>query len=152
MMIAVIVCAAVAGVVGTAASVVAFLDEPRAVERHIAVAPRRQIADLAEGERACVIGTARVLEKTIPAALTARDCLYYIASIEERVRGIWLLVIRERRGVQFVVDDGSGHAVPTVVIETTAAMARAAAKNASRTRDCFWRVAMVSSRFIMTAA
>ena len=73
--------------------------------------PQRAIADVVEGERVRVVGRVRV-EAPLAAPLSARPCAYYRVVVEEqRRRGkstYWFTVVDEERGVDFLLEDGTG--------------------------------------------
>lgn len=85
------------------------------VKRELRGAPRCSLRELPEGMRARVVGQARVFEHTLEAPLTGRPCVYFVATVEQHHstgrNSYWKTVIREERGVPFVVDDSTGHAL-----------------------------------------
>jgi hypothetical protein len=92
-----------------------FFSENARIKRAIRKAPRTLIADFPEHGAAKIVGTVRLLDESIPAPLTKRDCAYYETTVEEhRRRGKhsrWVTIIRESGGVPFLLEDSSGRAL-----------------------------------------
>jgi hypothetical protein len=109
---ALIVLAIAAGVAIVAASRV--WNEKARIRRDMRSAPLVDIAELREGRTGRLVG--RVGEgETLQAPFTGRSCVFYEATVEEYrssgKTGSWRQVIREARGVSFVLDDGTGRAI-----------------------------------------
>ena len=81
----------------------------RVHERALKVARRATAADLADGATGRLAGVVTA-DATLRAPLTGRDCVGYIARVEELVSrrggGRWAERIHEVRGVPFTIDDG----------------------------------------------
>jgi hypothetical protein len=73
------------------------------------------IGQLPEGKAGRVIGDAHPLAETLTAPLTGRACVYYIAKVEQHhstgKSSYWKTLVKEERGVPFVLDDGTGRAI-----------------------------------------
>jgi hypothetical protein len=82
--------------------------------RH-ALGEAKQVSIAEAPENAVVRIVGQVVEgETLVAPLTGRRCVYYVATLEEyRSSGRfgWNERVREIRGVQFAVDDGTGRAI-----------------------------------------
>lgn len=91
-----------------------FFNDTAKLRRALRGAPRQAIAAAAEGAEVRVDGTVLPGE-TLVAPLTGRPCVVYEAVVEEWVNrgktGSWRQRIREVRGVPFLIDDGTGHAL-----------------------------------------
>jgi hypothetical protein len=101
-------------VIGVGAVAMYFREGAR-IRRALRAAPRRKIAEAAEGAVVRIDGQAIAHGETLIAPLTGRTCVFYEALIEEFVSqgksGNWRVRVREVRGVPFVVDDGTGRAI-----------------------------------------
>jgi hypothetical protein len=73
------------------------------------------IAELAEGQAGRVIGEAFPIGVTLQGPLTGRDCVYYIAKVEQHHStgrsSYWKTIVEEERGVPFALTDGTGRAI-----------------------------------------
>jgi hypothetical protein len=73
------------------------------------------IGELREGQAGRVIGDAFPFGETLQAPLTGRACIYFIATVEQYVgnRTVtgWKEIVKEERGVPFVLTDGTGRAI-----------------------------------------
>lgn len=109
---ALVVLAVAAGVAIVAASF--MWNEKARIRRELRGASRVDIGELREGRTGRVVGKVGDGE-TLQAPFTGRSCVFYEASVEEyRTRGksgSWRQVVREARGVPFVLDDGTGRAI-----------------------------------------
>lgn len=100
-----------------AGGLTAWLLNPDAqARRYLRKAERRPIAQLGDGVVGRIVGAARrSADGTLVAPLTGRPCLYYVARVDEQTSSgkttRWRTVIREERGVPFVVQDASGRAI-----------------------------------------
>lgn len=81
------------------------------IKRLLRDTPRFAIAELPEDTPGRAVGAARPVGAPVIAPLTGRPCIYYVATVEELHGKQWKETIREERGVPFVLDDGSGHAL-----------------------------------------
>lgn len=109
---ALVVLAIAAGIAIVAASMV--WNEKARIRRELRGAPRVDIAELREGRTGRLVG--RVGEgETLQAPFTGRSCVFYEATVEEYrssgKTGSWRQVVREARGVPFVLDDDTGRAI-----------------------------------------
>jgi hypothetical protein len=89
-------------------------------ERHGRM-PVVKLAELAEGSYSRVVGRATQLEQVLVAPISGRRCLYYQVRVTRKYGDSdWQKrnICREERGVPFVLDDGSAHAIvePTDVV------------------------------------
>lgn len=95
--------------------------ENQTIRRQLRKAPMKRIAELGDDQLGKVVGRARGLVETLEAPLTGRRCVYFSVTVEEhRSNGKthqWRTVIREARGVPFMLEDNSGRAL----IDATAA-------------------------------
>lgn len=69
------------------------------------------VAELPEGVIGRVTGQARTLDGTLIAPLSGRRCLAYEITLHENTHNSHRALAREARGIPFVLEDGSGHAV-----------------------------------------
>ncbi len=106
----------IAAIVAGAAIVVASMlySEKARIRRQLRAAPRVDIGELGEGRTGRLVG--RVGDgETLQAPFTGRSCVFYEATVEEYrssgKTGSWRQVVREARGVPFVLDDGTGRAI-----------------------------------------
>ncbi len=84
----------------------------RRIKRELRAAPSYRIDKLDEGELGRIIGKARVHDEKLVAPLTGRECVYYIACVDEDDgEGGWKNAIEEERGVTFLLEDDSGRAL-----------------------------------------
>jgi hypothetical protein len=108
-----------AGAAGLIA-LISYFDGARVVRRKLRRAPITPIDAVAEETDARIVGVAHVLDdKILQATFSGRPCLLCIATVEldhqtSSPRGgsstSWRTAAVDRRGVRFVVDDGSGRA------------------------------------------
>jgi hypothetical protein len=86
-----------------------------ATVRKLRNAPSFAIGQLAEGQTGRVIGDAFPAGETLQAPLTGRACVYYIAKVEQHHSNgrssYWKTIVKEERGVPFVLTDGTGRAI-----------------------------------------
>ncbi|HEU4613449.1 MAG TPA: GIDE domain-containing protein [Kofleriaceae bacterium] len=112
---------AILAVVGILVGAFWYFSDSQQIRRQLRKAPARPIAQLRDDELGKVVGKARALEAVLTAPLTGRACVYFIATVEEhRSTGkthYWKTIIKEARGVPFVLEDGSGRAI----VDATAA-------------------------------
>jgi len=107
-----LISAAFAAVLGVAW----YFSRDNRLRRELRKEPRRKIGAMPENERGRIVGSAHPFEgHVIEAPLTKRPCFYYVARVEiQKSNGkstYWSTLIKEERGVQFVVRDDSGRAV-----------------------------------------
>jgi E3 ubiquitin ligase len=109
------------GVIGFAAWAFWYYSDDQSIRRQLRKAPTKRIAELGDDELGKVVGRARGLDEMLAAPLTGRHCVYFVATVEEhRSSGKsshWKTVIREARGVPFMLEDDSGRAI----VDSTAA-------------------------------
>ena len=95
--------------------------EDQTIRRTLRNAPAKRILDLMDDELGKVVGRARGLDEVLNAPLTGRRCVYFIATVEEHhstgKSSYWKTIIRETRGVPFMLEDDSGRAL----VDATAA-------------------------------
>jgi hypothetical protein len=95
--------------------------ENQTIRRQLRTAPTKRIQELRDDELGKVVGRARALDEALMAPLSGRRCVYFVATVEEhRSTGktsYWKTIIRETRGVPFMLEDDSGRAL----IDATAA-------------------------------
>jgi hypothetical protein len=103
-----------AAIAGAAVFTTWYWSEAAKIRRLLRSARRVAIADAPEGSLVRLQGRV-VGGDTLQAPLTGRRCVYYYVVVDERVSdsdsGSWRGRIRESRGVPFVIDDGTGHAL-----------------------------------------
>jgi hypothetical protein len=88
-----------------------YLAPSAKANRELRKTPRRTLAELPEGTVARVIGKTEQLEDTLEAPLSGRRCLYYTAivfTVDGKTRRE---LIRDERGVPFILDDGTARAI-----------------------------------------
>jgi len=111
----------VVGVAGFAAWAFWYYSDEQQIRRTLRKTPTKRIQELRDDELGKVVGRARGLSETLESPLTYRRCVYFIAVVEEhRSSGkssYWKTIIRETRGVPFMLEDDSGRAI----IDATAA-------------------------------
>lgn len=89
-----------------------YKNATRRLKKQLREAPRRAIGSLDEGEPGRIIGEARVHEQRLLAPLSGRECVYYIAKVQEDDGdGGWRERLEEEDSTLFVIDDGSGRAI-----------------------------------------
>ena len=105
----------VIGIAGFAGWAFWYYGDDQTIRRQLRNAPTKRIQELRDDELAKVVGRARALSETLEAPLTGRRCVYFIATVEEhRSSGkssYWKTIIRETRGVPFMLEDASGRAL-----------------------------------------
>jgi hypothetical protein len=98
-----------------------YFSENQKIRRALRSAPATRIADLGDDQLGKVVGRARGLTETLEAPISGRRCIYFSVTVEERrstgKSHHWRTVIREARGVPFMLEDDSGRAL----IDPTAA-------------------------------
>ena len=99
--------------VGVVAGLIGWWGNPRRMmKKQLRSAETKTIASLGEREIARIVGHARVHHDKLEAPLSGRACVYYIVRVEQRSgEDSWQEVIREERGVTFILDDGTGRAL-----------------------------------------
>jgi hypothetical protein len=111
----------VGGLAGFIGWAVWYYAERQTIRRQLRKTPTKRINELGDDELGKVVGRARALEEALLAPLTGRRCVYFEATIEEhRSSGkssYWKTIIREKRGVPFMLEDDSGRAL----VDATAA-------------------------------
>lgn len=85
------------------------------IRRELRSAKLYRIADLAEGTRGRIVGRAYPLTEALQAPLTGRPCVYFVATLEQRVQhgktSSWRTIVTETRTVPFGIQDDSGRAL-----------------------------------------
>ncbi len=98
-----------------------YFSSERQIRRQLRNAQTKRISELDEDELGKVVGHARAIGETLVAPLTGRPCVYFVATVEEQrsnsKSSYWKTIIRETRGVPFVLEDGTGRAI----VDATAA-------------------------------
>jgi hypothetical protein len=87
-----------------------MFSEGTRVRRALRKAPRIAIGAMQEGQVARVVGKVSHGEP-IAAPISGRPCFYFDAIVEERYRNGWRRVLREKGGVPFGIEDGTGRAM-----------------------------------------
>lgn len=109
------------GVFGVTAWAIFYFSDNQSIRRSLRKAPAKRIAELGDDQLGKVVGRTRGLDEILSAPLTGRRCVYFVATVEERRKTgkshHWREVIREARGVPFMLEDDSGRAL----IDATAA-------------------------------
>lgn len=112
---------AVLAVVGIVVGAFWYFSDSQKIRRQLRKMAAKPIGQLRDDELGKVVGRARALEAVLTAPLTGRSCVYFTATVEEhRSTGkthYWKTIIKETRGVPFVLEDGSGRAI----VDATAA-------------------------------
>jgi hypothetical protein len=90
-----------------------FTSEPVRIKRMLRSAQTYPIVDVRDGQTSRIVGRAQVHRDRLVAPLSGRNCLYYVATIEQSKHGtdIWTPLASEERGVPFVVTDATGRAI-----------------------------------------
>lgn len=106
----------ISAVIATVVGVAWYFSHDNRIRRELRKVPRRKIGAMPENERGRIVGAAQPFEgHLIEAPLTKRPCFYYVARVEiQKSNGkstYWSTLIKEERGVQFVVRDETGRAV-----------------------------------------
>jgi hypothetical protein len=95
--------------------VIALNTEEARVRRALRRTPVSKVRDVAESTSARIVGRVAEFDPPIRGPLSGRTCVYYEAVVEEYrssgKSGSWREIIKERRGVPFIVDDGTGRAI-----------------------------------------
>ena len=103
------------GVVGFAAWAFWYYSNDQQIRRRLRNAPTKRIQELRDDELGKVVGRARGLDEMLDAPLTGRRCVYFIAIVEEQrstgKSSYWKTIIKETRGVLFMLEDDSGRAL-----------------------------------------
>lgn len=98
-----------------------YFSDKQQIRRQLRNTPAKPIRELRDDELGKVVGKARALDAVLTAPLSGRPCVYFIATVEEhRSSGkthYWRTIIKEMRGVAFVLEDSSGRAI----VDATAA-------------------------------
>jgi hypothetical protein len=106
---------AIFGIILLSAAASWYFSAAQRLKRQLRAAQRWPLNELPEDIHGCVVGRARVISEQLTAPLTGRRCLYYIATVEEqRSNGrssSWKTLASETRGVAFLLEDGTGHAI-----------------------------------------
>lgn len=112
---------AILAVVGIVVGAFWYFSDSQKIRRQLRNMAAKPIGQLHDDELGKVVGRARALEAVLTAPLTGRSCVYFIATVEEhRSTGkthYWKTIIKETRGVPFVLEDASGRAI----VDATAA-------------------------------
>ena len=80
------------------------------LKRKVRAARRWKIGEIPEGTLGRIVGRAGALRETLFAPITGRTCVYYVVELREHQADM-VTIVREERGVAFVVEDDSGRAV-----------------------------------------
>ena len=103
------------GVAGFAAWAFWYYSDEQTIRRTLRKTPTKRIQDLRDDELGKVVGRARGVGTTLASPLFGRRCVYFVAIVEEhRSSGkssYWKTIIRETRGVPFMLEDSSGRAL-----------------------------------------
>ena len=103
------------GVAGFAAWAFWYHSDEQTIRRTLRKAPTKRIQDLRDDELGKVVGRARGVGTTLDSPLFGRRCVYFVATVEEhRSSGkssYWKTIVRETRGVPFMLEDSSGRAL-----------------------------------------
>jgi hypothetical protein len=109
---------ALAGLVGWAFW---YFSENQTIRRQLRKTPTKRIQELRDDELGKVVGRARGTGEVLTAPLSGRLCVYFVATVEERrstgKSSYWKMIIRETRGVPFMLEDDGGRAL----VDATAA-------------------------------
>lgn len=87
-----------------------YYRDDRVRKRRLRAAHPWPIAELPEDTLGRVIGRAKLLEETLTAPLTGRECVYYNVRVSEGEQP-GTTVIDDHRGVPFVLEDSTGRAI-----------------------------------------
>ncbi len=101
----------VLGLAGLAVVLFWWFDPRKRLLRRVRRAPIRSIRELVGGSGGRVIGSAHAHGTTLEAPLSGRRCLYYSVVVRAKHGKHWRTIIQEKRGVPFVLEDGSGRAL-----------------------------------------
>ncbi len=89
-----------------------WFSEAEKTKRAIRSTPKKPIRYVREGEVVKIVGRIKYLAKPMQAPLTGRLCAYFEArALERHGKNSYREVAMEKGGVEFLVDDGTGHAV-----------------------------------------
>ncbi|HEY5922885.1 MAG TPA: GIDE domain-containing protein [Kofleriaceae bacterium] len=109
------------GVAGFAAWAFWYYSNDQQIRRRLRKTPTRSIQELRDDELGKVVGRARGLDEMLEAPLSGRRCVYFVAIVEEQrstgKSSYWKTIIKETRGVLFMLEDDSGRAL----VDATAA-------------------------------
>jgi hypothetical protein len=87
----------------------------RTIKRALRAIARTDVGRAEDGQVQKLVGKVRFLSPPLEAPLTGRPCTYFCVVVEERVLSgretQWQQVLREERGQDFELDDGSGRAL-----------------------------------------
>lgn len=81
------------------------------LKRKVRAARRWKVGELPEGTLGRIVGRAAVLRETLFAPISGRTCVYYVVEVREHDVSVIRTLVREERGVPFVLEDASGRAV-----------------------------------------
>jgi hypothetical protein len=86
------------------------------LRRKLRNASRLSIANVSEREPAKIVGNLSYLSEPLISPLTGRSCAYYEINVEQyrsgsNNNGHWYSIIRESQGQDFMLEDGTGHAI-----------------------------------------
>jgi hypothetical protein len=127
---------AILGAIGVAiAMLVIWLGPNQRLARRLRRAATHTIAEFPDTTLGRIIGRAGVETEQLVAPLTGRPCLYYVATVLEQQGKAMRTVIEERRGVPFVVDDGTGRAIVDPTPSETRLLLDVDARSTSGTFD-----------------
>lgn len=92
-----------------------YFSKDASIRRELRKAKRFPIGQLPEGVRGRIVGRAYPLMEPLQAPLTGRPCVYFIATLEQRVQhgktSSWRTVVTDSRAQVFGVRDESGRAI-----------------------------------------
>lgn len=81
------------------------------IKRALRKASRWPIAELPENTHGRIVGTTRAVGETLTSPLTGRACVYYIVTVLEGDGKAKMPILREEKGVPFIVEDDTGRAL-----------------------------------------
>jgi hypothetical protein len=82
------------------------------IKRKLKHTPLQKIAYFKEGSVGKIVGKVKMIDTSITAPLSGRDCAYYHVTVEQKINSgkstYWRKVIDEDQMCKFIIDDGSG--------------------------------------------
>lgn len=108
---------AIAGCVG-------YFSKDRRIKRALRKAKRYTVEAFPDGSQGKIAGTLRLGSSSLRAPLSGRTCAYFCVHVEQHRSGSndgdnWSTLIREEKGVDFIIDDGTGRALVDVAAAKT---------------------------------
>jgi hypothetical protein len=92
-----------------AAVLYALFTSHERIRRTLRSSPAKPIGEVADDERAKVVGRVHAVGELLEAPITGRRCVAYTASVVGQERGG--AAVRETKAIPFVLEDGSGRAL-----------------------------------------